>query len=390
MNMCQPGSRYFTKPEELDVAVFERLCNQQPSATDYPMAACIQSRIPIYDAQDILAPSQQSPTRHDLLEEWHRCLLEGPGVLVIQGMYADTQPVDDASACFLDIIDREKACGGRGDHFAPPGSNDRIWNAFQKHGLEDPSGFVDYYANPLLALICEAWLGPFYRITSQVNVVNPGGEAQSPHRDYHLGFQPDSIVSRFPMSMQIASQLLTLQGAIAHSDMPLETGPTQLLPYSQCYSQGYLAWRDPAFQAVFTQRHVQLPLSKGDGLFFNPALFHAAGANKSNDRRMANLLQVSSAFGHCMEAVDSHALVERCYPALQSRYDQEGFSPALQACIAAIAEGYSFPANLDRTPPRSGMAPDTPQQLLERALGEGWPPSQLQEGLQQQHQARQP
>ncbi|WP_245598281.1 phytanoyl-CoA dioxygenase family protein [Halomonas halodenitrificans] len=390
MIMTQPVSPYFTKSEALDVAAFEALCDRQPSVTDYPMAARIQSRVPLYVARDILAASQDASTRRDLLEEWHRCLLEGPGVLVIQGMYSDTRTVDDASACFLDIIEREKVSGERGDHFAPPGSNDRIWNAFQKHGLEDPSGFVDYYANPLMALVCEAWLGPFYRITSQVNVVNPGGQAQSPHRDYHLGFQPDDIVSRFPMSMQMASQLLTLQGAIAHTDMPLETGPTQLLPYSQRYPQGYLAWRDPEFQAVFAQHHVQLPLTKGDGLFFNPALFHAAGANRSGDRRMANLLQVSSAFGQCMEAVDLHVLVTHCYPALQARYTQEGLSPSLQACIAAIAEGYAFPANLDRTPPRDGMAPETPQQLLERALAEGWSSSQLQEGMQQQHQSRQP
>lgn len=390
MHITQSGSRHFTTPEALDLAAFEALCDRQPSASDYPMAAQIESRIPLYAARDVLTLSKEASTRCDLLEEWHRCLLEGPGVLVIKGMYDDLQTIDDASACFFDIIAREKTSGSRGDHFAPPGSNDRIWNAFQKHGLEDPDGFVDYYASSLLALICESWLGPFYRITSQVNVVNPGGQAQSPHRDYHLGFQPDDIVARFPMSMQIASQLLTLQGAVAHSDMPLESGPTQLLPYSQRYPQGYLAWRDPAFQSVFAQRHVQLPLSKGDGLFFNPALFHAAGANHSNKRRMANLLQVSSAFGHCMEAVDSHALVIRCYPAMQVRYDQEGLTPSLQACIAAIAEGYSFPANLDRTPPRDGMAPDTPQQLLERALVEKWPPSQFQAGLHQLNESRHP
>ena len=47
---------------------------------------------------------------------------------------------------------------------------------------------------------------------------------------------------------------------------------------------------------------MQLPLAKGDAAFFNPALFHGAGTNRSADvRRMANLLQVSSAFGRAME-----------------------------------------------------------------------------------------
>lgn len=78
-------------------------------------------------------------------------------------------------------------------------------------------------------------------------MVNPGGQAQRPHRDYHLWFLDDATVQRFPLSLQVASQLLTLQGAIAHSDMPIESGPTQLLPYSHRYLEGYMAYRDPAF-----------------------------------------------------------------------------------------------------------------------------------------------
>ena len=50
---------------------------------------------------------------------------------------------------------------------------------------------------------------------------------------------------------------------------------------------------------------MQLPLPKGDAAFFNPALFHGAGTNVSRDiQRVANLLQVSSAFGRAMETVD--------------------------------------------------------------------------------------
>jgi len=99
--------------------------------------------------------------------------------------------------------------------------------------------------------------------------------------------------------------VLTLQGAVAHTDMPAETGPTMYLPHSQKYLPGYLAWRRPDFREYFESSYVQLPLAKGDAVFFNPALFHAAGANHTADvNRMANLLQVSSAFGRAMEAVD--------------------------------------------------------------------------------------
>ncbi len=46
-------------------------------------------------------------------------------------------------------------------------------------------------------------------------------------------------------------------------------------------------------------------------MFFNPAIFHAAGENVTqNMDRRANLLLVSSAFGKTMENVNSVALVD--------------------------------------------------------------------------------
>ena len=38
------------------------------------------------------------------------------------------------------------------------------------------------------------------------------------------------------------------------------------------------------------------------------------------------------------------------------------------------AEGYSFPTNLDRDPPKGGLAPKTQQDLMRQALKENWPP----------------
>jgi ectoine hydroxylase-related dioxygenase (phytanoyl-CoA dioxygenase family) len=99
-----------------------------------------------------------------------------------------------------------------------------------------------------------------------------------------------------------------MQGAVAHSDMPVETGPTMYLPHSQKYLPGYLAWRRPEFLEYFEANYVQLPLRLGDAVFFNPALFHAAGTNRTTDvRRMANLLQVSSAFGRATAAEPASA-----------------------------------------------------------------------------------
>ncbi|CAI0839828.1 Phytanoyl-CoA dioxygenase (PhyH) [Serratia proteamaculans] len=343
---------------------FATICAQTLRKDDFPLARSADKNVLIYHRDDLLAAAKAD--RQNMLGELHRALSSGPGVLVFQGLYGDVSAVDRSSKVFEDILASEAANGGGGDHFAKAGGNGRIWNALQKVAERDADAFIDYYSNPLLALICEAWVGPGYEITAQVNQVRPGGKAQQPHRDYHLGFQVNDVVARFPLPLQILSQYLTLQGAVAHSDMPIESGPTQLLPWSQQYAEGYLAWRDPRFIEFFQQHAIQLPLKKGDGLFFNPALFHAAGNNVTQDHvRTANLLQVSSAFGKTMEKVNHVKVMEAIYPTLLSKHlsDEE-----LQAIVAASGEGYSFPTNLDTDPPLGGLVPKTQQQLLLGAL----------------------
>jgi ectoine hydroxylase-related dioxygenase (phytanoyl-CoA dioxygenase family) len=172
--------------------------------------------------------------------------------------------------------------------------------------------------------------------------------------------------------------------------MPLESGPTLYLPHSQKYLPGYLVAGVPAFQTYFDQHHVQLPLKKGDGIFFNPALMHAAGHNRSaHIRRMANLLQVSSAFGRCMETVDRVRMAQALYPRLlQLQTDSALAAEDIAAAVAACAEGYAFPTNLDRDPPLGGLAPASQQDLMRSALAQSHAAAQFSATLQAQAQAR--
>ena len=48
-----------------------------------------------------------------------------------------------------------------------------------------------------------------------------------------------------------------------------------------------------------------------------------------------------------------------------------------RAVVAASAEGYAFPTNLDRDQPIGGLAPETQAQLVWRALQEDWSPEAL-------------
>jgi len=124
--------------------------------------------------------------------------------------------------------------------------------------------------------------------------------------------------------------------------MPIESGPTRLLPFSQMFEAGYMAYRLPEFNEYFLDNYVSLALEKGDAIFFSPALFHAAGENRTADfERSANLIQVSSAFGKTMEAVDSLPLVEACWDIVAERYKVSGgMSPEVDAVVKAVGEGY--------------------------------------------------
>ncbi|MGJ8582787.1 MAG: phytanoyl-CoA dioxygenase family protein [Marinosulfonomonas sp.] len=364
-----------------DLTAFTALIDQTANASTVPNADDIQKNTPIYDMSRLRASLENKEQRPTIMAEWARVLRDGAGVLVLRAAYADTVVLDEATAIYEQIIETEKqGSGGGGDHFAASGANDRIWNSLQKLCEHSPDVFLRYFANTSIAAVCEAWLGPNYQMTAQINLVHPGGAAQQAHRDYHLGFQTADVSAEYPAHVHDLSPALTLQGAVAHCDMPVESGPTKLLPFSQLYRAGYAAWRRDDFRALFEERCIQLPLAKGDAVFFNPALFHAAGANKSRDvHRMANLLQVSSAFGRAMETLDREKMCKLLYPsAMAARQNDTLDDSELFAAIAASAEGYSFPTNLDRDPPKDGLAPETQQALFARALAAGLNPREFE------------
>ncbi len=375
-------------PADCRLDDFRATVEQETDPAAYPLAHDVVRGVLVY-GERLAAAAADPATRREAQAELARALLDGPGIVVFRGAF-EPAVVDRATAAFERLIEREKAAGdAKGDHFAKPGANDRVWGALDKLAVADPEVFADYYANDLLALVSEAWLGPGYQVTSQVNVVNPGGQAQVAHRDYHLGFMDLDQAAAFPAQVHALSPALTLQGAVAHVDMPVETGPTLYLPHSQKYAAGYVAFHDPAFTAYFEEHFVQLPLRRGDAVFFNPALFHGAGTNRTTDvRRMANLLQVSSAFGRAMETVDTEAIVRAVHPVLRRWVAEGAPARAVDNVVATAAEGYPFPTNLDLDQPVGSLAPASQVDLVRRALAEDWDGQALGEALTAQSSRR--
>lgn len=383
--MKQPSQQHNLRANDAHVINLQAVLAQRITAGHCPHADHIANEVPVYDCAVL-----RTELRADgglgsvLMAEWAWIWEHGPGILVLMGAFPEPSLVDAVTSRFQEIIERERDGRSSGDHFAKAGANDRVWNALEKLCLLDPALFARYYANDMVALASHAWLGPGYQITSQVNNVRPGGAAQMPHRDYHLGFCTAAQAEAYPAHAHRLSPMLSLQGAVAHVDMPLESGPTLYLPHSQKFTHGYLVADRADFRTYFEQHRVQLPLAKGDAVFFNPALLHAAGENRSTDiQRMANLFQVSSAFGRAMETVDRQCMSQTLYlPLLELVKTGQLDLDAAARAVAASAEGYAFPTNLDRDPPLDGLAPASPQSMMLRALREAWSGEQFKRQLE--------
>ena len=335
---------YFSD-SDIDYDELISICSQETIEANYPLSDSISNNVVIYDAKDFRSFVGNIEEEIKLKTEMHHVLESGPGVFVVRNLYNE-DVIDESNAIFEKIVKNES--NSSNDHFAA-GTNTRIWNSFQKVAMENQEAFINYYSNDLVKIIAESWCGPNSQMTAQVNIVRPGGEMQKPHRDYHLGFQENEVVEKFPISIHRLSNYLTLQGGVAHTDMPLESGPTVVLPYSQQYDLGYLTWRDTKFADFFNKYSVQNSMSIGDCIFFNPAIFHAAGANITNNfHRIGNLLQISSAFGKTMEHIDYIKIITHIYPSLLDHIKNKTLSERLiENVLICATDGYAFPTNLD-------------------------------------------
>lgn len=370
--MREPGWFF---ADDCKVDDLRRIVEVRTELSEYQHASSIEHNVVVYDAKTVRSALSTSDGRRAVMAEIARALSSGPGVIAFRDAYEDVAVVDRVSEVFRKIIEEQHAAGSRrGDHYAKPGANDRVWNSLEKLAVRDASAFIDYFDNDILTLVAASWLGPRYQFTSQVNVVNPGGEAQSPHRDYHLGFMEAHEAEMYPEHIHGLSPLLTLQGAVAHTDMPVATGPTHYLPHSQKYPMGYVAWKRPEFRDFVNANFIQIELKKGDVSFFNPAVFHAAGTNRTSDvRRMANLFQMNSPFGRAIETVDTKRVCLAIYDELRDRVGRGMGVDKWLAVIAAAAEGYPFPTNLDRDVPLDRLTPPAQSDIMALAVMEGWP-----------------
>ena len=386
---AQRASRIWLTSEACDIEEFTAEVERRADPAQYPLASMLVSNVPIYNCDAIRAAAGDPDSRKALMAEWAWAMREGSGIVVFRKCFDDLDPVDAVTRVFFQIIDEQRRENkASGDHFAKPGANDRVWNALEKLALRDPQAFARYYANDVdrdgLAGLARNGLSD--HLAGQLRQSRRRGAVGASRLSHGLSDAPRRSQA-FPLHAHQLSPFLTLQGAVAHCDMPIESGPTLYLPFSQTFAPGYFAYRRPEFAAYFDEHHVQLAARQGRcGVLQSRAV--PRRRPQPDDRRAphrqsaAGLLAVWTRDGIGRSRPHGEgAFSRRCPPRTIS-------APASERnVIAASAEGYAFPTNLDRDPPIGGLAPQSQAQLMAKALAEGWTPEAFGKAVDE-HAAR--
>ena len=148
---------------------------------------------------------------------------------------------------------------------------------------------------------------------------------------------------------------------------------------------GYLAWRRPEFRDYFLEHYVQLPLAQGRRGVLQPGALprrrhQPLRPTSSRLRQPApGLVGVRARDGGRRPRSRSARAI---YPALLARKAAGADGALIDNAVAASAEGYPFPTNLDRDQPVDGrLTPPRQADLVRQALAEDWTPEALGEVL---------
>ena len=170
---------HWLRPEDCRLEDLLEVLQTATVLADYPTAARVEQGVLIYVAGTLRDRCADEDGRREVEAELSRAFADGPGIVVIEGAF-EAGVVDRVTAAFDGLI--ADPARGRGDGGRPLRQAGR-----QRPGLERP-GEAGRRATPRRSSTTTpttwspsrraAWLGPGYQVTSQVNVVNPGGAGQ--------------------------------------------------------------------------------------------------------------------------------------------------------------------------------------------------------------------
>lgn len=112
-------SRTWLTEEDCDLDAFRSLVEQRTDPADHPSALRIEQNVPLYDSARLRDLAATADGRREAQSELVRCLLDGPGVVVLKGAFTDPAVVDRASEAFRTLIAEERASGTAAETTSP-------------------------------------------------------------------------------------------------------------------------------------------------------------------------------------------------------------------------------------------------------------------------------
>ena len=177
--------------------------------------------------------------------------------------------------------------------------------------------------------------------------------------------------SSTPTHVHLLSPVLTLQGAVAHCDMPVESGPTMYLPYSHQYDA-----RLPRLAAARVPRLLRASTTSSSRW---PRATPSSSTRRCSTAPAPTSRPTSSASPTCCRSPRRSAgrwrpwtateCVRAVYPVLLDRKAAGVDRTPARHALAAAAEGYPFPTNLDLDQPVGGLTPPSQAEVVRRRAG---------------------
>ncbi len=142
------ANRVWLTEDGCDLEAFRALVERSVNPADYPFASAVVLNALVYDGAGVREAGAlaRDPRGDDGGMGRGDDRRTGPPRL--SRRFPRPRADRRANAQFWAMIDEQhKSNSARGDHFAKPGANDRVWNALEKLCLADPAAFVAYYGN---------------------------------------------------------------------------------------------------------------------------------------------------------------------------------------------------------------------------------------------------
>jgi hypothetical protein len=205
--------------------------------------------------------------------------LYGDGITALKGAFPRewVARVDqEVKALYRDALSRPGGAVGRGRH-----------RHYVEIHPEDISGFVDLVTHPWVTTVCEAVLGPEYKIVEiGFDVPNPGSLHQPWHRDFPA---PDETLT----GRRLNSLAFNLTTVDVFEDMgPFEIAPGTQWDYSPEFEHGMFPPK--SFYPRYEQRAQQKMPKMGDISVRSALTIHRGTPNRSDKARPVLVLGVDA------------------------------------------------------------------------------------------------